>query len=133
MIIVDELHFLLSLELFCFLFRFYEVLPYFLMPRSLVLCSERDFSRWLFSELAFDFDFACLKLSLTLNFVFFHLRLYCGLLTRQDHYTAMQPGLQRMVLRLEELVQRIDGEARRSRNVLQLSHAFLSPLPPHNT
>lgn len=28
----------------------------------------------------------------------------------QDHYTAMQPGLQRMVLRLEELVQRIDGE-----------------------
>lgn len=28
----------------------------------------------------------------------------------QDHYTAMQPGLQRMVLRLEELVQRIDGK-----------------------
>ncbi|KAG5176307.1 rab-GTPase-TBC domain-containing protein [Tribonema minus] len=26
----------------------------------------------------------------------------------QDHYTAMQPGLQRMVLRLEELVRRID-------------------------
>lgn len=32
------------------------------------------------------------------------------LLCVQDHYTAMQPGLQRMVLRLEELVQRIDGE-----------------------
>lgn len=32
------------------------------------------------------------------------------LLACQDHYTAMQPGLQRMVLRLEELVQRIDGE-----------------------
>lgn len=31
----------------------------------------------------------------------------------QDHYTAMQPGLQRMVLRLEELVQRIDGERSR--------------------
>ncbi|CAM9616311.1 unnamed protein product [Choristocarpus tenellus] len=28
----------------------------------------------------------------------------------QDHYTAMQPGLQRMILRLEDLVQRIDVE-----------------------
>ena len=27
----------------------------------------------------------------------------------QDHYTADQPGVQRMVMRLEELVQRIDG------------------------
>lgn len=31
----------------------------------------------------------------------------------QDHYTAMQPGLQRMVLRLEELVQRIDADLHR--------------------
>ncbi|CAN0476062.1 unnamed protein product, partial [Ectocarpus sp. 12 AP-2014] len=31
----------------------------------------------------------------------------------QDHYTAMQPGLQRMVLRLEELVQRIDVDLHR--------------------
>lgn len=28
----------------------------------------------------------------------------------QDHYTADQPGVQRMVLRLEELVNRIDAE-----------------------
>jgi TBC1 domain family member 2 len=28
----------------------------------------------------------------------------------QDHYTAMQPGLQRMVLRLEELIRRIDSD-----------------------
>jgi hypothetical protein len=27
----------------------------------------------------------------------------------QDHYTADQPGVQRMVMRLEELVRRIDG------------------------
>ncbi|CAM9421519.1 unnamed protein product [Phaeothamnion confervicola] len=31
----------------------------------------------------------------------------------QDHYTNMQPGLQRMVLRLEDLVNRIDGELHR--------------------
>lgn len=28
----------------------------------------------------------------------------------QDHYTADQPGVQRMVMRLEELVHRIDGD-----------------------
>jgi hypothetical protein len=28
----------------------------------------------------------------------------------QDHYTADQPGVQRMVMRLEELVNRIDGD-----------------------
>jgi hypothetical protein len=28
----------------------------------------------------------------------------------QDHYTSDQPGVQRMVLRLEELVQRIDAD-----------------------
>jgi hypothetical protein len=28
----------------------------------------------------------------------------------QDHYTADQPGVQRMVMRLEELVKRIDGD-----------------------
>lgn len=28
----------------------------------------------------------------------------------QDHYTADQPGVQRMVMRLEELVQRIDAD-----------------------
>ncbi|CAM9502600.1 unnamed protein product [Chrysoparadoxa australica] len=32
----------------------------------------------------------------------------------QDHYTAMQPGLQRMILRLEELVKRIDSSLHNS-------------------
>ncbi|CAM9408102.1 unnamed protein product [Discosporangium mesarthrocarpum] len=31
----------------------------------------------------------------------------------QDHYTAMQPGLQRMIVRLEDLVKRIDADLHR--------------------
>ena len=56
----------------------------------------------------------------------------------QDHYTPSQPGIQRMIYRLRELVYRIDG-ARQARGALlhppaqRRSSAHLPPPrpPPH--
>jgi hypothetical protein len=38
--------------------------------------------------------------------------LWLGVYPNQDNYTQSQPGIQRRILRLKELIQRIDGPCR---------------------